>query len=89
VDGPVSGDQGPFQFINVGDAVEGLLSDTESMADYLIGAIGALILIGTLAAFALGGAVGGVTAIASVVVGVVIVRLVKGERRGRPDALRR
>jgi hypothetical protein len=75
----VSGDEGPFHFINVGEAVERLLSDTEPMADYLIGAVGALILIGILAAFALGGAIGGVTAIATVIVGVMLVRLVKGE----------
>jgi hypothetical protein len=49
------------------------------MADYLIGAIGALILIGTLTAFTLGGVIGGVTAIALLIVGVMIVRLVKRE----------
>ena len=75
----MSGDQGPCSFINVGEAVEWLLSDTEPMADYLIGAIGALILIGTLAAFALGGVIGGVTAIALVIVGVMIVRRSKRE----------
>ena len=42
------------------------------MADYLIGAVAALIVVGTVAAFALGGVIGGLTVIALVIVGVVV-----------------
>jgi hypothetical protein len=47
------------------------------MADYLIGAVAALIVVGTVAAFAFGGVVGGLTAIALVIVGVVVTRMAR------------
>src|SRR5262245_44849009 len=67
----------PAPFINVGEAAGRLRRDNQPMADYLIGAVAALIVVGTLAAFNFGGVVAGVTVIALLIVGAVVVRMAK------------
>jgi hypothetical protein len=50
------------------------------ITDYLIGALAATILVGVIAAFAFGGAIGGVTATCLVVVGWIMTRLLPAHR---------